>query len=636
MEYPFRERLVRCVDNRSSSLPEPLLGLRGSIEDFVYGSRYSRSVDDLLDQLKILVLDIVSYCRYRGCDPIELFSLVLDCDEVMDSLKPLSNYTSLVRERVANTPRYMVLEPFLDVLLDKLLESRSRIPVTGEERVNRGEPLIVTDDSGRRWVKVRVDYLDDRVNGRNIGSRWSKHSWIQGRKVPRVKAVAVLVFVVLAGLGFLLHYSTRRDVYDSIYVSIHDEYLVLGVNGRGIPYGWIETTRTYHLTPYFVINDSAIVARYVFVSRSGSYAKFSLLDILGAVRENLDDSEVIVTILGSRVYVRCSLQNRSGSLLVSSCEKGSFIDFSITPFKTRSLSVLEAVYELVDQESIDHIRDVLFGNTTFSDQSEIAWFILDWLHENVEYGDSSRLLYPKFVPLLANYSDPSVRMLIIHYVARLNYTPDVLPPGLFLHVKKGTCRDYSLFTASALLAAGVREVYLIVFGVHGGEGHVTAGIVIDGVLYILDQKLPVVEWADYVEYFMSPSGRFLQVIKVTLESDGSLEIYAETVDPVDFNNRYPDSYPADLPPGDFALDLVNRIRARYGLNVSPGCSGLITISIDTGSSIHGKAYTPLFHRFMVEYFVDELASDPSLHQVLMESRCLWHSVEGSVIHLYLS
>lgn len=208
---------------------------------------------------------------------------------------------------------------------------------------------------------------------------------------------------------------------------------------------------------------------------------------------------------------------------------------------------------------------------------------------------------------------------------------DPVDPITFFTTKSGICVDYALFTVTALLAGGAKEAYVVLFDTKQGS-HAAAGIKINNVLYMLDQKLPVYEWADYVEYVLYPVGNYMQVIKVWLDYLGNSAIEVFTVNPNTFRLSNPDTYPTDRAPKSLIEDALDIVRRNKQAVFPPQCSWSFYIITFDLSWQPLKAYTPVFHKNFAE-----LLAKVILEQLTSFTyTCLYYHVEGDTLVLYLS
>lgn len=142
----------------------PILHLQGSIKRFVRGIREYETPDNALYYLKHLVRDILSYCDYYECNPVELLSLILDCDEVQYALRPLSDNIESLRALVRSNPRYQALRPYLDVISGKLSRLRAESSINLETYTRDSSSDIAIDHQGRRWIKIKVEFEEDETS----------------------------------------------------------------------------------------------------------------------------------------------------------------------------------------------------------------------------------------------------------------------------------------------------------------------------------------------------------------------------------------------------------------------------------------------------------------------------------------
>jgi transglutaminase-like putative cysteine protease len=141
---------------------------------------------------------------------------------------------------------------------------------------------------------------------------------------------------------------------------------------------------------------------------------------------------------------------------------------------------------------------------------EKVWNVLEWVDSNIEYDHGKA-------------SSSGAR---------------VFSPDETVQARRGVCADYALLTASLLLEAGVKEVYVLDIEVRslGGlmrEGHVSVAVVISGETYVLDQHLPPLRLENYLEIVALRQYAIIGGYLLNLEPDRRAEIkkvYRVTLD----------------------------------------------------------------------------------------------------------
>ncbi len=158
--------------------------------------------------------------------------------------------------------------------------------------------------------------------------------------------------------------------------------------------------------------------------------------------------------------------------------------------------------------SLDQVERVVYGGVPPSYKAEAVWKALEWVSEKISY----------------DWEKQETRR------------PGTLSPVEMLRVRRGVCRDYTMFLVAALLSAGVKPVYAIWIP---GLNHTTAVVEVRGSLVVLDQKLPPVELGDYEEYIIGHRLGKVIVAAYTLKEGLPLVlVQSKILEPTD-------TYPAD-------------------------------------------------------------------------------------------
>ena len=258
------------------------------------------------------------------------------------------------------------------------------------------------------------------------------------------------------------------------------------------------------------------------------------------------------------------------------------------------------VYD-VNTTVIEFLQNQLINELGATSYYDLVWKLLEWIDENTEY----------------------------EYIYAIY---DVKTPIEFYYERIGICADYAVFTASALLAGGFNETYILEFNTIE-EAHATAGVEINGVLYILDQRLPVYEWNDYVEYVFKPEGTVMQILKISLDEHGSSVIEIRPINPNQLMNKYPDTYPSDTIPEQLVHDAMTILSNKLGFTYTSSCLYNQYYRWELLDWEVLKAYTPLFHR----QFASLLAStiEKYLYSDLSKARCVWSTIKDNTLYIYI-
>jgi hypothetical protein len=132
--------------------------------------------------------------------------------------------------------------------------------------------------------------------------------------------------------------------------------------------------------------------------------------------------------------------------------------------------------------------------------AETVWKVIDWIDSNIEYD----------------------------YVKASLAFPTVNSPDETLQLRRGICVDYSLLTASLLLEAGIREVYVLDVDVNWRgllEGHASVAVIVNGGTYVLDQHIPPIRFKQY----LSEVKKIEKIYKITLNEKGEPKVEIVTL-----------------------------------------------------------------------------------------------------------
>jgi len=164
------------------------------------------------------------------------------------------------------------------------------------------------------------------------------------------------------------------------------------------------------------------------------------------------------------------------SLYFGECRSVVYI---VMPSLSSGKSVYDVVFESFNSSVFYTLRTTVFGSNLPPSEKWVVWSTLAWVGENIEYDDVKALLSSIF--------------------------RGVYDPLTTLMFRRGVCVDIAVFTAATLLSSGVNPVYILTFNTTNGS-HAVAAVMLDGSLWILDQRLPVVEWSVYRSYVANVVG----------------------------------------------------------------------------------------------------------------------------------
>jgi len=328
----------------------------------------------------------------------------------------------------------------------------------------------------------------------------------------------------------------------------------------------VNNTNYFYLTP-FQITVPAV------------YAK--LLEYDGLYYMEIYDVAEITDMISSRGLSRPILLfkalNGWACNIASSTSTINITDCRTTPIKVGAgtgATIIEAVVKYVNTSSIQYVSSLLYGDSQPRDLGNASWRLLQWLEENTSYD---------YVKADSNYS----------------YIYD---PITFANIRKGICTDYALFTATALINLS-SSVYILVFNTTK-VGHATAGIVIGGGFFILDQGLPPIELEDYFSSLESIIGGVLVgdvfLHEVWIENN-TVKLLMIRTSLEDLLRKYPDTNTLDDVTPGFINELINVLRERYRYN--PGARPTGCLEFNWGGF---KYYSDIFAHEYAVYVADRL------------------------------
>ncbi|RLI88666.1 MAG: hypothetical protein DRO98_02690 [Archaeoglobales archaeon] len=138
------------------------------------------------------------------------------------------------------------------------------------------------------------------------------------------------------------------------------------------------------------------------------------------------------------------------------------------PAKSWRYSFDEAVKSALCKRYLEQVEYVS-QNIKGSDTLEIAWNILEWLDEHIEY----------------NHSKAKIK------------NASIQTPYETIVIGEGICTDYTFLTAAILLNLGI-EPYILEIKYKGRDvGHACVAVEVGGELFVLDQSPPLKQLASY-------------------------------------------------------------------------------------------------------------------------------------------
>ncbi len=305
-----------------------------------------------------------------------------------------------------------------------------------------------------------------------------------------------------------------REGYLIVYAKGLIHSLALYENGREIP--------SYILTSLSSSKSNIIEADYALVSSNMTVLFFKinrLLKVLGkgnftailwtgyrwrpveTLKTNLIISENNITVTSPTLIHR-------PVTMVCGGEYGVDVSSYLTSLVCyHSNNILDGLREIIK----NRLKLNIGGKNL--DLTNVIWYILRWIEENIAYDYEKELAGIKYI----------------------NNPLTTISRG------KGTCIDYAILTSALLQSLNVTPTYILMFR---NFNHAVAAISLNNTLFILDQQLPPIELQDYIEYILNSSNVIIDLIEI--ESAGS-----EVIIHISNNLRLShvvDTYPNDTLP----------------------------------------------------------------------------------------
>lgn len=284
-----------------------------------------------------------------------------------------------------------------------------------------------------------------------------------------------------------------------------------------------------------------------------------------------DDLSAIVGKSGGVIDVypanrRCDIKVVEGEVDIDSCRQVTYIPSTIT----QSNTIYDIIIDNINDTTITAISKAIY-HTVPNSLEDAIWGLLIWLDEYVEYNYSKALLK----------------------------SAHILSPIEFLTVKSGVCTDYALFSATALLGAGLDEVYILSMETERGP-HAATAVKVGSHLIVVDQHPPPLDWEDYIRYMNVTIEEPIQIYEVWLK-DRELQIRSYFT----VNITAPDSWPDDVVTNKLVEDVVHMVADALGSDYSPRCREMALMKYSWRWRVL-QYYTPLFHDQWVRYLSENL------------------------------
>jgi len=288
----------------------------------------------------------------------------------------------------------------------------------------------------------------------------------------------------------------------------------------------------------------------------------------------------------------------------------------------------------VDLGNLSYIRESIYGSTPPSSVQEAVLKLWDWSSSNFRHVDELDPFSIEYMMYRSLDIDPLGISSVKLCDGGVCYKS--IPPGELLSAKVGRCIDHAVFTVATLLSVNISPTYVILIN---EVKHAVAGFIAGGILYVVEQRIPPIEYADYVEYVLGFQPKNLTVFELWVE-EGRI-LYRK----VELPKVAAESYLEDGPPLDIAYEVASKVGARLGLQVSPYVKYIprvklsftpYVVPLDNQQPVvpATKLYAPLFREVWVEYLARRLLD--SILRLEGSYSYLWVEVEGGGLEVYLA
>jgi len=350
---------------------------------------------------------------------------------------------------------------------------------------------------------------------------------------------------------------------NSSYIKIWQKGIVdfpsIHVEGNGIDF-WIDG--------YDSFNTSDIVAIPVIADRNGCTMYISLSSLWSKI-EMPGTYDFYVFPSGFDIRIYFDTQKHVARI-------AGYTTF--IPIGASGNSLYEVLLESLNSTTFNILRRAIWNDRIPSNEAGIVWSLVAYADSHFKY----------------DYSKAS-----------LTYS-SIYDPITFLKKGRGICIDYAVFYVSALLSAGFKNAYIVSMSTSKG-GHALAVVEINNVYYALPQHLPVMELADYYQYYsMTLAARIYPnaYIYHVIMNNGEVKIILDKIN----LSKVRDAYPNDGIDAKFITllteDLAVLLHARISSYLPMG--GYYYFNYKWGEFV---CYSPVFAKYWAYWIAQDIATD---------------------------
>jgi len=285
--------------------------------------------------------------------------------------------------------------------------------------------------------------------------------------------VISLVFYASSILDHITPEYTTSIYFEGLSITQNNTHLIIqDYSPEWAPFYSISfknDTEVLNLVAYEAEGNN-IVAEYAYVTRNYTKEIYPLKDIF----EHLSPGEYVFEI---------PTHNREYNIIIDSESKkilfGNYSEVSYIYIPSLGETVYDVVFENFNETVFQKVRECIFDNDSCNDDAlGKVQHLAEWVDQNIEY---------EF----------------------LKVWPDIYDPLTFMEKKTGVCIDYAVFYVSGLFAVGFDSAYILILNTTE-ELHAAAGVKHNDSFLILEQKLPIREFQNYINNFETIMGTSLQ------------------------------------------------------------------------------------------------------------------------------
>ncbi len=325
-------------------------------------------------------------------------------------------------------------------------------------------------------------------------------------------------------------------------------------------------TRLFLLVPYRTGN--AVIAEYAYISKSYAKEIYNLKEIFERLPREYTTTFKLEMFTHNKIYD--FIVDREAQRILF----GGYSNVRYLPSSSTRNTIYDVIFKSFNETVFYKINKHVFDKYSEEPSLSKVWHLVGWVDSNIVY----------------------------NHAKGESANSDIYDPLTFLERKSGICIDYAIFYASALLALGFKDSYVLTFDTITGEGHAVAALEYNGVLLILEQHLPVMEVQDYVQYDENIANTPIPFYSYRITSSSrefAIEFFKLNL------RKYEDSTPVDGITDKFVQDVEKSLSHKLKASVT---DKVLPHSWTWKSSVL-RFYSTLLHDQWVEYISGILAKN---------------------------